>query len=115
MKFLAQKKLTELFSGGKWKSLGDLLDVYKGSFGVPYVSISFRIIYQTCWSNHLEIFYKTLFWKFCKIHWKIPGNFLWVLHSSSEQQSIEELWPASSKGFLKPAALEILEYFCSEF
>ena len=48
MKFLAQKKLTELFSGGKWKSLGDLLDVYKGSFGVPYVSISFRIIYQTC-------------------------------------------------------------------
>ena len=46
MKFLAQKKLTELFSGGKWKSLGDLLDVYKGSFGVPYVSIAFRIIYQ---------------------------------------------------------------------
>ena len=46
MKFLVEKKLTELFSGGKWKSLGDLLDVYKGSFGVPYVSIAFRIIYQ---------------------------------------------------------------------
>ena len=85
MKFLAQKKLTELFSGGKWKSLGDLLDVYKGSFGVPYVSIAFRIIYQAV-TYSIKIVLK-----FCKIHWKIPSILLefYTVHQSSH--SLEQL------------------------
>ena len=35
VKYLAQKKLQTIFNKGKWNSLEDLLDVYKGTFGIP--------------------------------------------------------------------------------
>jgi len=35
-KMLAEKKIKSIFSSADWKNLGSLVDVYKGSFGVPY-------------------------------------------------------------------------------
>jgi len=45
VRLLAQKKFLKLRTSSRWENLEALLDVYKGSFGIPYVSRLFNILY----------------------------------------------------------------------
>ena len=56
MRLLAQKKFLKLRTSSKWESLDALVDVYKGSFGIPYVSdFYFRYVLLNFYKNACEI------------------------------------------------------------